>query len=57
MALIDCKECMEEYGFACQALNVSVAEPRERSVCQKFEIRQLLLCTQSQLTEVFFRFL
>jgi hypothetical protein len=31
IALSDCKECIKVYGFACQALSISVAEAREKS--------------------------
>ena len=31
MSLTDCKECTQVYGFACQALSISVAEAREKS--------------------------
>jgi hypothetical protein len=31
MALIDCTECIEQYRFACQVLNISVAQARGKS--------------------------
>jgi hypothetical protein len=46
IALIECKECIQVYRFACQALSISVAEAREKSGAGQISLEE-----QEQLEE------